>query len=198
MNKAVFFDRDGVINEMVFDTVNGTVHTPLHPNQVILTPGISELLKATKQLGYLNVVISNQTNVGLGRITVAMHESIRTIINQKLQKENAIIDKEYYCFHHPFAKIEEYRKDCECRKPKIALFLQAAKDLAVDLQQSWIIGDGVADIIAGHNAGCKTILVANIYESGYLKILEEKLGDIKPDFMVKQVNEIIPIISSHS
>jgi histidinol-phosphate phosphatase family protein len=144
------------------------------------------------------VVISNQPEIGLNRISEKIFKDIEKTIFQKIEKENAVIDKAYYCFHHPFAKIEEYRKNCECRKPKIDLFLQAAKDLAVDLKQSWMIGDGVSDIIAGHNAGCKTILVANIYESGYLKIFEEKFGDIKPDFMVKQVNEIIPIISSHS
>ena len=197
MNKAVFFDRDGVINEMVFDTETGTVHTPLRPDQVVLSYGISESLKATKQLGYLNVIISNQTNVGLGRITAKTHELIRTKINQELQKEDAVVDKEYYCFHHPFAKLEKYKKVCDCRKPNIALFSQAARDLNIDLKQSWMVGDGVFDVIAGHNAGCKTILVANINEAGYLKVFEEKLGNIKPNFVVKHISEIIPIISSH-
>jgi len=198
MNKAVFFDRDGVINEMIFDAENGTVHTPLHPDQVVLCPGISELLKATKQLGYLNVVISNQTNVGLGRITVATHESIQKTIKQKLQKESAIVDKEYYCFHHPFAKIEEYRKNCDCRKPNIALFLQAAKDLNINLKQSWMIGDGLFDIVAGHNAGCKTILIANNVQTGHLKAIEDKLKNIKPDFIVKNAKEAVSIFTKNS
>lgn len=197
MNKAIFFDRDGVINEMVFDTESGSVFTPLNSDQIILTPGIGQLMRAAKKLGYLNVIISNQTNIGLGRVSQATHESIRKTIVEKLEKENVVIDGEYYCFHHPFAKIAEYRKVCNCRKPNISLFMRAAKELDIDLKQSWMIGDGVADIIAGHNAGCKTILVANIYEAGYLKMIEDKLGNIKPDFLVKKLKDIIPIISAN-
>ena len=191
MNKACFYDRDGIINEMIFDQENGTVITPLNQNQITLVPGISQLLQTTKKLGFLNVLISNQTNIGLGRIDLKMHEIITQTINEKLKQENAFLDKEYFCFHHPFAKLEEYRQECDCRKPKTGLFIQAQKELDIDLKQSWMIGDGVFDIIAGHNAGCKTILVTNVNETGYLKIIEEKLGNIKPDFMIKSIKDII-------
>ncbi len=193
MQKAVFFDRDGIINEMVYDPENGVIHTPLNPDQITLVPKIADLLKVTKKLGYLNVLVSNQVNVGLGRISMTIHEKIRETIARKLADQGAHFDKEYYCFHHQFAKVEQYRKDCDCRKPKIGMFLQAAKELDIDLHQSYMIGDGMPDIIAGHDAGCKTILVTIIHEAGYLKIIEEKLGSIKPDYMVKHVKEIIPL-----
>ena len=194
MTKACFFDRDGIVNEMIFDNENGVVVTPLNQNQVVLVLGITELLQTTKKLGFLNILISNQTNVGLGRIDLKTHELIQQTIKEKLQQENAFFDKEYFCFHHPYAKVEEYRKECDCRKPKIGMLLQAKQDFDIDLKKSWMIGDGVFDVIAGHDAGCKTILVANVNETGYLKIIEEKLGNIQPDFMVKSVREIEKII----
>lgn len=198
MNKAVFFDRDGTINEMVFEKDEGIVHTPLTPDQVVLDHGIIALLRTTKKLGYLNIVVSNQANVGLGRISRKMHEKINQTINRQLDKENVRFDKEYYCFHHPFAKVKEYRKDCDCRKPKAGLFRQAAKELDIDLKKSWMIGDGVFDIVAGHQAGCKTILIANVYESSYLSLMEKKLSNIQPDFMVRNVKDIIPIFNAQS
>ncbi len=194
MNKACFFDRDGIVNEMIFNKENGVITTPLNQNQIALVPGIAQLLQATKKLGFLNILISNQANIGLGRMDLKTHKLIQQTINEKLKQENIFFDKEYFCFHHPYAKLEEYRKECNCRKPKIGMLLQAQKDFDIDMKNSWMIGDGVFDVIAGHAAGCKTILVTNVNETGYLKIIEEKLENIKPDFMVKNIKAIEKII----
>ncbi|MEK7597162.1 MAG: HAD-IIIA family hydrolase [Patescibacteria group bacterium] len=198
MNKAVFFDRDGVINEMAFDAENGLVHIPWQANQIVLNHGIVELLKTTKKSGFLNVIVSNQPDIGLNRITEKIFKDIEKDILQKIEKENAFIDKAYYCFHHPYAKLEKYKKECNCRKPKTGLFLQAAKEMDIDLSKSWMIGDGLYDIVAGHNAGCKTILIANNVQTGHLKAIEEKLKNIKPDFIVKNLKEAILIFTNNS
>ncbi len=197
MNKAFFFDRDGVIDEMAFDAENGTAHPPRQSDQVILAPNIGELLKTTKKLGYLNVIISNQPDIGLGRITKDGFEKIEKTINEKLEKENILIDKAYYCFHHPFAKLNKYRQVCDCRKPKTGLFFQAAKELNIDLKKSWMIGDGVYDIISGHQVGCRTILIVNNVETGYLKVIGEKLKNDKPDFIVKNLKEAISVVENN-
>ncbi|EKE15381.1 MAG: hypothetical protein ACD_12C00039G0002 [uncultured bacterium] len=189
MNKAVFYDRDGVINEMAYDAENGLVHIPWQANQIVLNYGIVELLIATKKLGFLNVIVSNQPDIGLNRITEKIFKDIEENIFQKIKDEDSIIDKAYYCFHHPFSKLEQFRKDCECRKPKTGLFLQAAKEMDVDLSQSWMIGDGLYDIIAGRNAGCKTILIANNLQTGHLKAIEDQLKNTQPDFIVKNLDE---------
>lgn len=196
MNKAVFFDRDGVIIEMVYDKENSFIHPAFQPSDVKFAPGIFDLLKTTKEKGYKNIIISNQPNIGLKRTTEENFQKVKGTIDEELKKNGVPFDGQYYCFHHPFAAVDKYRQKCDCRKPGIDLLLQASKDFDIDLKQSWMIGDGVADIIAGHNAGCKTILVANIYEAGYLKILEEKLGDIKPDYLVKNVKEIIKMFEN--
>ena len=198
MNKACFYDRDGVINEMAYDAENGLVHIPWKVNQIVLNHGIVELLKATKKLGFLNIIISNQPDIGLNRITKKIFKDIEENISQKIKDEDAIIDKAYYCFHHPFAKLEKYKKDCDCRKPRTRLFLQAAKEMNIDLSQSWMIGDGLFDIVAGHNAGCKTILIANNVQTGHLKAIEDQLKNTKPDFIVKNAKEAVSIFTKNS
>lgn len=191
MNKACFFDRDGVIVQMIHDLENGHIRTVLNPDQVRFVPGIFELLKTTKNLGYRNIVISNQPDIGLKRISKTNFEKVREIISQRLKKEGIKLDEEYYCFHHPFAELPEYQKKCGCRKPEAGLILQAAKEHNINLKNSFMIGDGVNDVIAGHKTGCKTILIANLLEAEYLRLLEERLGKIKPDHIVKNLYEVV-------
>lgn len=194
MNKAFFFDRDGVIIKMVYDLEYDYIHTAFLPSEIEFIYGIFELLKKTKSLGYKNIIVSNQPDIGFGKISEKNFKEICSKINKELKKEDIVLDGEYYCFHHPFAELEPYRKECDCRKPKIGMLLKAAKDHQIDLSKSWIIGDGVNDIIAGKSAGCKTILTANLLESEYLRIIEKKLKKIKPDYIIKNLKETLNII----
>lgn len=194
MNRAIFFDRDGVINELVFEKVHGTVDSPLVSSQVNLVYGIAELIKGAKDLGFIIVICSNQPSIGLGKTTLKNFNAINSRIRFLLKKGGAKIDCEYYCMHHPFAKIKKYKLDCKCRKPKIGLLLEAAKDYEIDLNSSWMVGDGVDDIKSGKNAGCKTILLANINSAENLRIIEKQLGSIEPDFIIKKLPDAINII----
>ncbi|OGK21591.1 hypothetical protein A3C23_01770 [Candidatus Roizmanbacteria bacterium RIFCSPHIGHO2_02_FULL_37_13b] len=190
MTKGVFFDRDGIINQVIYDMVLGRISTPLNPNQIVLVPKIVDLLRLTKQKGYLNIIVSNQPMIGLKRISEDGFATITDRVVNLLKKENAIIDDQFYCFHHPYALIPKYKKKCSCRKPGIDLITQAQKKHDIDLKKSWFIGDGTFDIIAGHKSGCKTILVTNVEESAYLHEFEKRLGKVKPDFIVKNLGEI--------
>jgi len=80
-------------------------------------------------------------------------------LRKELKKQDAEVDAEYYCLHHPEGINKKYTKICNCRKPKPGMILQAAKDHDIDLSKSWMIGDGITDIKAGQKAGCKTILI---------------------------------------
>lgn len=197
MNKAVFFDRDGVIIKMFYDLENGLIESVKTPSQIELVYGIVDLLKHTAPLGYKNIIISNQPDIGLKKVNEKNFNLINKSLIEKLNAEGASIDSQYYCLHHTFALVEKYKKNCDCRKPKPGLFFQAAKEHNIDLAKSWMIGDGLNDIIAGHKAGCRTILLANIAESEYLRILEEKLNGLKPDFLVKKLNEVNEIINNN-
>jgi D,D-heptose 1,7-bisphosphate phosphatase len=153
------------------------------------------LLQYTQKLGYKNFIVSNQPAIGLGKITMDIFQNITEAMIAQLSKQGITIDGQYYCFHHSFATIEKYRKDCDCRKPKPGLLLQAAKEHTIDLKRSWMIGDGINDILAGHAAGCKTILLGNNLESEYLRLLEKELQGVKPDAIVKKLTDVPAIIT---
>ncbi len=196
MNKAVFYDRDGIIMKMVYDLEQGLIETAKKPSQIAFVPGIAELLKHTASLGYKNIIISNQAGLGIKKISQKNFDAVREKMTGRLKKEGAVIDAQYYCFHHPFASITKYKKKCDCRKPEPGLLFQAAKDHNIDLAKSWMIGDSVYDVLAGSAAGCRTILLAFLYESEYLRILEEKLNGKKPDYLIKKLVEAIDIINN--
>lgn len=194
MKKAVFLDRDGTINELFFNKEFGLIDSPLNKSQVKLLFGIEKLLNATSKMGFKNIVVTNQPAVALAKTTVRNLELVKDEINRQLRKKGVTIDYFAICLHHPFAKISKYKKNCNCRKPKIALFKKAAKNLNIDLKMSWMIGDGVDDIIAGKKAGCRTILIANISHTENFRIIEKQLGNIKPDYIVKKLPGCIDII----
>lgn len=199
MNKACFFDRDGVIIEMVYDLESGSVYGPFKSNQVIIGNAITETLRETRKMGFLNILVSNQPNIGLKRMTMTNFNKIKNTVDQKLALKKAFFDKDYYCFHHPYSHLKKFKKDCNCRKPKIGLFLRASRELDIDLKKSWLIGDGVYDIVAGKKAGCKTILISSAsLESGYYKKFKEKLNCVEPDYVIKNTDEILSIIKKNS
>lgn len=194
MKKAVFFDRDGIINELVYDRKHGIIDSPMIPSQVNLVYGIAELVEAVKKTDFKTVICSNQPSVGLGKMNLKNFRAITDKIHSLLKNEGVTFDHQYYCMHHPFAKIRKYKLVCNCRKPKIGLFSKAAAEHNLDLSKSWMIGDGVDDIKAGKNAGCKTILLANINSAENLRILEKQLGETEPDFIVKNLIDASDII----
>ncbi len=196
MNKAAFYDRDGIIIKMVYDLENGLIETAKTPSQIEFVYGIVDLLRHTTSLGYKNIIASNQAGIGIKKISEENFNVVKEEMIKRLKAQHTIIDAQYYCFHHPHAAIPQYRKVCDCRKPKPGLLLQAANDYNIDLSKSWMIGDSVNDVLAGSAAGCKTILLANLDESEYLRILEEKLHGTKPDYLIKKLTEAIKIIKS--
>lgn len=194
--KAAFYDRDGIIIKMVYDLEQGLIETAKKPSQITFVPGIVELLKHTASLGYKNIIISNQAGLGIKKISQKNFDAVREAMIERLKKQGAVIEAQYYCFHHPFASIAKFKKKCGCRKPQPGLLFQAAKEHDIDLAASWMIGDSVYDVLAGKAAGCSTILLGYIHESEYLRILEEKLNGKKPDYLIRNLKEAINIINN--
>lgn len=194
MHKAIFLDRDGIINELIYYPESGIIDTPINISQVKLVFGIDQLICKAKKFEYLVIVISNQPARGLNKIKDKGFDLIDKKINDLLLEKDVKLDAFYYCFHHPHAKLAKFRKNCNCRKPKIGLFKKAAKKYDINLSKSWMVGDGVDDIKAGKRAGCKTILLSNINSAENLRIIEEQLGKIKPDFIIKKLPDALDII----
>ena len=160
--RAIFLDRDGVVNELVYFQTQGIIDSPFVANQFHLCPGVPQAIKRFQGAGYKVIIVSNQPGIAKGHMTMANFNIIGETMKAQLGKEGAILDGEYYCLHHPEATIEQYRIDCKCRKPKPGLILQAAKDMDIDVSQSWFIGDNLTDIKTGKNAGCHTMLLGKM------------------------------------
>jgi len=176
--KAVFLDRDGIINELVYFPDQGIVDSPFTPEQMRLTPFAVDAVNRFHELGYKVIVISNQPGMAKGHFDEPTFDMISLRMRELLRKGNAYLDGEYYCFHHPNGVRDEYRKVCDCRKPKPGLILRAAKDQGISPAQSFFVGDGLVDVKAGREAGCKTVLVAST--NGLLLRLLTK-QDAEPD-----------------
>lgn len=168
--KAIFLDRDGTINKMVgFIT---------KPEQFELLPGVAKAIKAINKSGYLAIVITNQPVIARGDCTFEQLQTIHNKMETELGKEGAFVDAIYVCPHHTdkgfSGERPEYKCDCDCRKPKPGLLLQAAKDFNIDLSQSYMIGDSDRDVKAGENAGVKkAIKVGENMPSELLNVIEE-------------------------
>jgi len=195
MNKAIFLDRDGVINEMWYDQEHGLVDSPANPEQFKLKEGIEEFIKTLQGRSYLVIMISNQPGIAKKKYTKVLFNQIRKKMRSLLSNQGVFLDGEYYCLHHPEAADPKYKVVCRCRKPKPGLILKAAKEHDINLKQSWMIGDGIRDVQVGKAAGCRTILLANITQTEYLRLMEKYLGSPAPDFIVRDFDEALKIIS---
>jgi D-glycero-D-manno-heptose 1,7-bisphosphate phosphatase len=177
--KAVFLDRDGTINRYV-----GFLRKP---DEFELLPGAAEAIRKINSSGYLAIVVTNQPVIARGEVTYEQLKEIHNKMETLLGYEGAYLDAIYFCPHHPhrgyLGEIPELKIDCDCRKPKPGLLNTAARDFNIDLNQSWIVGDGENDIQAGKNAGCKTALIGN--------------SDYNQDISVTSLNEFIDIITRH-
>lgn len=151
--RAIFLDRDG--------TLNVNMDTNPNVNDFTLLPKVPEAIRMINESHYLAIVVTNQPMIAKGFISFEDLDNIHKKLETLLGNERAYVDAIYYCPHHPeqgFAgEIKELKINCNCRKPKPGLILQAAKDFNIDLQNSWMIGDSDSDIEAGKSAGCNVI-----------------------------------------
>jgi D-glycero-D-manno-heptose 1,7-bisphosphate phosphatase len=147
-NRALFLDRDGVINE---DT--GYVH---RPDQVVFLDGIFDLVSEANIRGMPVIVVTNQAGIGRGLYSEIQFLFLMKWIADQFQSRGARLNGWYYSPFHPIHGIGRYRLDSECRKPKPGMILRAARELNLDLRNSVIIGDKVSDMVAGQSAGVRS------------------------------------------
>jgi D,D-heptose 1,7-bisphosphate phosphatase len=155
--KAVFLDRDGTIN--VFNNL------VTRPEDFELIDGAADAVKKINNLGFLAIVITNQPVIARGDVDFQTLDLIHKKMETELGRSGAYIDALFFCPHHPDrgfpGERPEYKIDCDCRKPKPGMILQAAKKYNIDLSQSYMVGDDVRDVQAGINAGCKPVFLTN-------------------------------------
>ena len=184
--KAVFLDRDGVINELVYHQDQGVIDSPFTVKQFRLLPGVGKAIKQFRDMGYKVIIISNQPGMAKEHMSRQTFAEICQKMRDELTGDGAFLDGEYYCFHHPEAKVAELKANCECRKPKPGLLLQAAQDMDINLSQSWMIGDGLTDVKAGKQAGCRTILLGRM-KCELCHLMDEE--NARPDTICSDLSE---------
>ncbi len=189
--KAVFLDRDGVINELIYYREQGVIDSPFTVEQFRLLPGVSEAIKKFREMDYKVVLVSNQPGIAKGYMLQQTFAAIAKKMKAELAKDGAFLDAEYYCFHHPEAKINKLKANCECRKPKPGLLVQAAKDIDIDLSKSWMIGDGLTDVKAGKVAGTRTILLGRM-KCELCQHMDE--DDARPDAVCSDLVEVTKVL----
>jgi histidinol-phosphate phosphatase family protein len=195
MDKAIFIDRDGTLNEMVYDESHGVLNSPRRADQVLLMPHAAEFLRGVKALGYKIILVTNQPAIAKGNMTERDLAEVNARLAELLREGGGAWDEERVCKHHPDGgptPRAEFVRDCDCRKPKPGMLLQAAREHGLDLAASWMLGDGLVDVQAGRAAGCRTILVTQLRMDHIEKWF--KLDGAIPDFVARDLGAALQII----
>jgi len=164
MNRpAVFLDRDGTINEQM-----GYIN---HLTRFQLLPDVGKAIRLLNDREIPVFVTTNQSGLARGYFPDSLLEEVHDLMIQQLLRDGARIDEIYICPHHPEAKEERYRLNCQCRKPKTGLFLQAASEHSLDLGKSFVVGDRWSDLKAAAACGAQGVLVLTGYGRGDLQYI---------------------------
>lgn len=158
--KALFLDRDGTIN-----VDKGYVYKP---KDFIFIDGIIDAIKKYNRMNYLVIVITNQSGIGRGLYTESDMISLHNYVDRLLARNNAHIDKWYYCPHHPIYGIGEYKVECNCRKPKTGMIESAINDFGINVNQSLLVGDKETDIICGERMN-----IESMYTGDFITLCEK-------------------------
>ncbi len=174
MEKAIFLDRDGTINHDSFDYI-------YKAEDFKLLPRVYEAFQNLKSMGYLLVVLTNQSGINKGLYTLGelgrIHCKMENLLGIKF-------DGIYYCPH-------EKTEGCNCRKPKLGMLEMAVKELHIDLSKSYLIGDKTMDVKLGKDAGCHTILLKTGYSGS------DKEYEVKPDIILNDLYDAVDYIFSN-
>ncbi len=182
MQPAVFLDRDG--------TLIVEKHYLNNLANIVLFEGVATTLKALQQKGFLLLLLTNQSAVAKGIISENFVKSAYQTINRLLAEFKVKLDDCFYCPHHPLGN-PPYNIDCECRKPKIGLIEQAKKKYAIDIKNSWLIGDKIIDMQVASKIGCQAALVL----TGYGAQSQQEAKSIKNIRIIAKFSDILNYIS---
>ncbi len=186
---AVFLDKDGtLIEDVPFRSDGLSIH---------VLPGVLEGLRLLHRAGFVLVVVTNQAGVAQGTLSDDQIQHMEVSLRMVLSTFQIPLAGFYYCPHHPDGVVERYAIRCLCRKPRPGMLMQAASELSLDLEQSWMVGDILHDVEAGRWAGCRTVLIDNGHETEWA-MNEMRWPDYVATGMLKAAQLILNTPSSPS
>ncbi len=191
--RAVFLDRDGVINALVYHKDASVVDSPFTPSQFRILPRALQAIRLMNTLGLAVVVVSNQPGIAKRHFDQSTLREFDRKLRSSLRSAAARIDAIYYCLHHPEAQVKTLRQRCKCRKPGIGMLTRAARDLGLSLAASYMVGDGLTDIEAGNRAGCRTIFIGR-WKCEHCQFIHPPT--LRPTFVAKDLWEAAQLIRS--
>ncbi|HEX7833423.1 MAG TPA: HAD-IIIA family hydrolase [Thermoanaerobaculia bacterium] len=173
MNRALFLDRDGVVDELVYYPSHDEWESPRRISDLKMIDGVTEPLRRFHDAGWLLFVVTNQPSAAKGK---ASRDELQEVHDAVMRALDVPVTQSYICFHRS-------EDACECRKPKPYFLLEAAREFGVDLAQSWMVGDQDSDLRCGRAAGCKVALIEH-------RGSEHKRGEVEPDLRVADLGAL--------
>lgn len=184
MRRALFLDRDGVLNELVFYESSEEWESPRTVADIQLIPGNTAPLQRFLDAGWLLVIVTNQPSYAKGKTSMTELLAVQAAIEASL---GVPIARSAMCFHHPDATVAEMRVACDCRKPGTKSLRDAARELGIDLGSSWMVGDQDSDLACGRAAGCRVALIEHPGSA-------HKRGTIEPDVKCGSLEELASVL----
>ena len=182
VRRAVFFDRDGTLNEEVghLDDLG----------RFRVYPFAGRAVRRVNQAGLFAVVLTNQSGVGRGIFPEELVAAAHQRLLAEMEESGAKLDAIYYCPHHPAAEIAQYRVDCSCRKPSPGMMQQAAQRFGICLEESFVIGDRYVDVEMAHRVGATSILVQTGFGQSEWEMYRSN-GAAQPEYVAENVSEAV-------
>jgi len=179
---AVFMDRDGTINEQM-----GYIN---HLSRFVILPGVPEAIRLLNENNFLAIIVSNQSGVARDYFPIELVDDVHASLKASLKEKRAMIDGIFFCPHYPRGVLPEYCYECDCRKPKTGLILQACEAFDIDMSNSYMVGDRYTDMELAHRSNLKGIMVKTGYGQGDIKyILPNK--SLKPVNIAKDLLDAV-------
>lgn len=163
MSKAIFLDRDGVINEMQYNEARKEFEPAYNKNDLKIYDGVIDALKNFQDVGYKLFIVSNQPDFAKGKTSMEQLREVHDELHRIFSENGIFFTEYYYCYHHPDGIVPEYSIQCDCRKPGNLFVREAIEKYDIDKDSSWFIGDRDKDVECGIGSGLRTIRVKSNY-----------------------------------
>jgi D-glycero-D-manno-heptose 1,7-bisphosphate phosphatase len=190
--RAVFLDRDGVINRNVFNPGTGEYESPGKPEDFELHPEVLPALRALQRASFQLFLVSNQPNHAKSKSTLEELQAVHGLLVKALESTGVQFTSFYYCYHHPKGVVDGYSGPCECRKPSPYFLRKASREFAISLPDSWMVGDRATDVECGITAGVRTIRVDEDHPA------QRSSVEPKADYEARDLGHAVTIILANS